>query len=346
MRWLIRLGFIAAATLLACSCRGSAPAPHGIGAFHLATVDDADASLKDGLSLGITVGGGREVRALVDTGSLGVAFARKAIGPDAADTGVRGFIEYTSSGRILSGEYFLASIVFRAREGQVSTMRIRVLGVDTAGCAAQYPDCVPQTDVDNVAMLGVGYGEYASTDSPKSSADNPFLQLAAMHDGRMRQAYVLSADRITLGPSPTEMNEFRFVTLSAPTSRGPGLPPIPQAPGCVRFPDAGDREHCGYVLFDSGLSRMIVGLSPTERPATLSTGKSIPDGTRVHIRIGDAVDYTTIIGSAGDPLAPTGTWSRTGPFVNTGRHVLAQYDYLYDADAGRIGFRMRHAPGH
>jgi hypothetical protein len=36
---------------------------------------------------------------------------------------------------------------------------------------------------------------------------------------------------------------------------------------------------------------------------------------------------------------PAARWSRSGPFVNTGRHLLADYDYLFDAEAGHIGFR-------
>ena len=102
---------------------------------------------------------------------------------------------------------------------------------------------------------------------------------------------------------------------------------------------------CGTVLVDTGIATMIVGLDTAQRPPTMQ--HIIPNGTRIRIGIptftDSALAYSVTTGAGDDTLAPQGKpaarWSRTGPFVNTGRHVLARYDYLFDADAGHIGFR-------
>ena len=89
---------------------------------------------------------------------------------------------------------------------------------------------------------------------------------------------------------------------------------------------------------------MIVGLNPAQRPPTIRD--AIPNGTRIRIGIPTFTDaalaYSVTTGAAHDGLAPQGNpaarWSQSGPFVNTGRHLLAGYDYLFDADEGHVGF--------
>ena len=46
-----------------------------------------------------------------------------------------------------------------------------------------------------------------------------------------------------------------------------------------------------------------------------------------------------VTGDASDPAAPSAVEWRDGKGINTGRHVLAAVDYLYDAACGLIGFR-------
>jgi hypothetical protein len=90
---------------------------------------------------------------------------------------------------------------------------------------------------------------------------------------------------------------------------------------------------------------MIVGLPVAGRPPALRD--SIPNNTAIRIGLptltNSAMTYTVTVGAADDPLAPQGNpsarWSESGPFVNTGRHLLAGYDYMFDAVGGRIGFR-------
>lgn len=321
------------------------PASGGVS-YTIPTLATAGDNLANGLDLAVNIGGGPNKNVEIDTGSLGLVVPRSAIGPKAADTGKKGYIEYTSSGKILSGEYFIASVSFQRPQGAVTTVPIRILGVTSSSCASGYPSCTPDTDINKVGMLGVGYSEYAKTDSPAPTpVDNPFLQLTAMHDGLARPGYIITRDNVTLGLTHKERASFHTTRLAK------SLPPsgtgarIWSMPGCFAFPDYDDHPHCGSILFDTGISRMIVGLPPAERPAVLST--AIGNGDRIRIAIPNlthpAFGFTAGVGDPSQPIAPRGdpaaSWAPVTAFVNTGRELLAEYDYAYDAPSHRAGFR-------
>ena len=69
---------------------------------------------------------------------------------------------------------------------------------------------------------------------------------------------------------------------------------------------------------------------------------TIPDGTQIRITVGSAppaLSYRFTTGASGQPLTPKAIrWaSDPKPFVNTGRHPIALYDYLFDDGAGKVG---------
>jgi hypothetical protein len=89
--------------------------------------------LAGGPHLRVSIGEGPWHSVQVDTGSVGMVVPRSVLGPQARDTGVPGRIAYTSSGRIFTGEYYLAEVAMRGRNGPVvQTVPIRVLAVDRA----------------------------------------------------------------------------------------------------------------------------------------------------------------------------------------------------------------------
>jgi hypothetical protein len=60
------------------------------------------------------------------------------------------------------------------------------------------------------------------------------------------------------------------------------------------------------------------------------------------------MDYSFTLGEGTNAMAPTASaedpaarWADASstPSVNTGRHVVAGYDYMYDASCGRIGYK-------
>jgi hypothetical protein len=325
---------------------GAPSAGPGTASFSLPLVPDSRSTSAPELLLAVSVGGGADRTVEVDTGSRGLVVARSGVGPRATDTGRPGRVEYTSDGLVLSGEYLMAPVTFHTTQGTVATVPVRVLAVDSSSCDARYPRCRPDTSVEHVGVLGTGYGDYARTGDPPTTEVNPFLQLQAMQDGSARRGYVITRSGITLGLTAADTAGFRQVPLARP----PGSAGLPGdwagAPGCLALADYGGQPRCGTILVDTGIATMIVGLDAAQRPPALA--RSIPNGTRIRIGLPDftdpALDYTVTTGATDDPLAPRGDpaarWSsRSQPFVNTGRHLLAGYDYLFDADAGRIGFR-------
>jgi hypothetical protein len=314
--------------------------------FTLPLVPDAATHRPPTPRLVVSIGGGADRTVEIDTGSRGLVVARTALGSQAADTGRAGHVEYTSDGLILSGEYFLAPIRFRTAHATVQTVPVRILGVESSSCDGAYPRCRPDTDVAHVGVLGVGYGNYADTGEPPTSEVNPFLQLDAMQHGTTRRGYIITRDHVTLGLTRADLASFHQV----PLPRLPGSTDLPGdwggAPGCFALPDHGNDPHCGTILVDTGLATMILGLHPAQRPPALRD--AVPSGTRIRIGLpsltGPALSYTVTAGAPDDPLDPEENpavrWStKTAPFVNTGRHLLAGYDYLFDADTGHIGFR-------
>jgi hypothetical protein len=316
--------------------------------FTLPFVSDAAKSLSDGPHLAVSIAAGADMNVEVDTGSRGLVVARTAIGSQASDTGQKGWVEYTSSGKILSGEYFLAPISFHTAGSTAQTIPVRVLGVEKSSCDSNYPNCKPDANLDSIGELGVGYGNKAKTSDTPTTEVNPFLELQAMQDGTARRGYMITRNAVTLGFTDADLTSFSQVSLPKPgPADGPaGLPASwGAAPGCFALPDYGNSSQCGTVLVDTGIATMIVGLNPDQRPPTLQD--TIPNGTRIRIGIPTFTDpalaYSVTTGAADDGLAPQGNpaarWSQSGPFVNTGRHLLADYDYLFDAEAGHIGFR-------
>jgi hypothetical protein len=71
-------------------------------------------------------------------------------------------------------------------------------------------------------------------------------------------------------------------------------------------------------------------------PAGISVSISMPSASQASE---PALQYSFVTGDAGQSMAPSQVDWRHGNGINTGRNVLAGADYLYDAAAGRIGFR-------
>ena len=73
---------------------------------------------------------------------------------------------------------------------------------------------------------------------------------------------------------------------------------------------------------------------------------SIPDGTPIRVEVGlrsgpSVLSYGFTTGASAQPLAPTSIrWAGgSKPFVNTGRHPISLYDYLFDHASGKLGFK-------
>ena len=97
---------------------------------------------------------------------------------------------------------------------------------------------------------------------------------------------------------------------------------------------------------DTGIPDMILWVPAHHTPPNLPRHSPFPAGIAVNISAPTnntvpepALSYAFVTGDSSQPMAPSRVEWRVGKNINTGRNVLAGADYLYDATAGRVGFR-------
>lgn len=326
--------------------------PDGDTGFPI-SIGTPDGNLKSGWMMNIKVGKEGVAKAVeVDTGSRGLVFPRSKIGADAIGPGAAGQMEYTSDGKIFHGHYFLAPITLDAGGKNVETVPVEVLGVEYQTCDPKFPKCKVDASVDNMGNMGVAFDRPESSGGPDT---NPFLQLKDVLEGRSHAGYIITKDGITLGLSADRAAGFSTMKLD-PAQPVPGRAFFPgdwtQPPVCFSFPKYGTTQYCGQMLMDTGIGSMIVNLPPDQRPTEIATADPLPDGLEIKIAAPDqsapVMDYSFTLGDDTNPMAPTASaedpaarWADASsiPSVNTGRHVVAGYDYMYDASCGRIGYK-------
>jgi hypothetical protein len=296
------------------------------------------ANFARGWGFDASVGGGPSHYLQMDTGSTGVVLPASVLGPKAVGPGLPGQIEYTSDGKIFSGNYYLAPLKLSAGGASARTVPIRVLGVSAASCDPNYPDCHVGS-ITSLGLVGVGFNRGPLGPTPPEQ-HNAFLALTGIIQSSMDPGYVISANSITLGITAAQRSGFGLIKLQ-PGGSGPG--DWDTEPGCFGFPQlTGFTSFCGTLLMDTGIDSAIVGLPESQRPPSIAT--SIPNGVSVQFAAptmpSPSMSYTFTTGSGALPAPTSIRWAAgSQPFVNTGRNLIASYDYLYDGGGGRVGFR-------
>ena len=285
----------------------------------------------------LAVGVGEAMRsAVVDTGSTGVVLSATSIPDlDRLPSLGPGAISYSSSGRVMTGRWVVTPLTIAGAHQRVTTQPIAILAVEEITCTATARRCTPIRHPTGVAMLGIGFGREHDGQPGGTPDRNPLLTLA----GSTRRAYVITRHGIGLGADP---GGFTMVRLARDAARGDWSAP----PACITL-DNGPPV-CGTVLVDTGISGMFLTLPADRLPPGDRTTFSLPIGSAIGIDLapnlpGAHPGYTVRVGDRADPAAPSTVIlsgiGRRPPFVNTGVHLLDRYDYLYDADAGIVGYR-------
>ncbi|MFK8251506.1 hypothetical protein [Ancylobacter terrae] len=283
--------------------------------------------------------GDRPIRAELDSGSTGIVVAAAYIPNFDQLTSIgEGRLTYTSSGRVMVGQWVVTPVSLVGREGaSVTTEPMPVLAVTEVRCLDDARDCTPHDDPRGIAMVGVGFAREGDMQSQSTPDKNPLLRVTG-GEGPRRRGYILTPEGVHVGLTPANTGgEFRYVKLK----RQPDRPDWQGVPACIVLNGASPPA-CGSMLVDTGVSAMFMTVSPAQ--AAGAEG-SLPDGTQVSIRLGDANASSELYGfevGGESPLAPDGTHLRvsaTRAFVNTSFHLLNGFDVLYDADGGYAGFR-------
>jgi len=295
--------------------------------------------------------GGRQVRAVMDTGSTGVVVSASSIpGIDRLPNRGPGRLTYTSSGRIMQGDWVVTRVTITGGNGaRVTTSPIPVLAVRSIGCLDNARNCTRREDPRHVAMLGVGFGRRGNLDGPPGSEKNPFLNLAvngAGHEG-LRRGYIVSRAGVQVGLTGADRGEG-YVTVQLPWDDQ--RQDWSGAPACIAIDDR--TPACGTVLPDTGVTGMFLTLPAGEEQASAGvsgTDRTLPSGSKVTISLAPGTStpgiasYSFRVGDVADPLAPSrvtlvGRGDRP-TFVNTSVRLLNGFDYLFDADNGIVGYR-------
>lgn len=292
-------------------------------------------------SLGISFGE-RVHTATMDSGSTGVVVAAAMIpGFRNLPSLGAGKLTYTSSGRVMLGQWVSTPMVIHGADGaQARIIAMPVLAVTRVACLRQARNCTPNDNPTGIAMIGIGFAREGDAQSQSTPDKNPFLHLDA--EGRAyRGGYVLTPRGVHVGL--TEANtrgDFRYFKLERDDAQGDWSP----VPACISI-EGRKPAACGSMLVDTGVTTMYLTV-PAAQAAPGQHG--LPPGTEVTVSLGTAASaaplYSFRAGDAASAMAPKGVTLRVAavkPFVNTSVNFLNGYDYLYDFDAGYVGFRRR-----
>jgi hypothetical protein len=300
--------------------------------------------------LGLSLGG-RQLRAVMDTGSTGIVVSATAIpNIDRLPNRGPGTLTYTSSGRIMQGDWVVTRVTITGANGaSVATSPMPVLAVRSIACLDNARNCTTREDPRHVAMIGMGFGRRGNREGPPGPEKNPFLNMAGAGSGHdaVRRGYIVSSAGIQIGLTAADPGDG-YVTVQL--ARDDARQDWSGAPACITIDDR--TPACGTVLPDTGVTGMFLSLPTSEGQAGAGSGgtdRSLPPGTKVTISLAPeapapgAASYSFRVGDASDPLAPArvtlvGRGDRP-TFVNTGVHLLNGFDYLFDADKGIVGYR-------
>jgi hypothetical protein len=289
----------------------------------------AASDLTSGLHLFAAIGGGPSHLFEVDTGSVGILVPRKQLGAAYQDFDPSLDIEfgYVSSGKKYRGQWVKAPVILGVPatwdgSGDYPMAEVEVFAADQPA------------DFDG-GILGVGFAIGGQADG--GPARNPLLHLTYQEE-RLRRGYIIRSQGIEAGLTAANTEGFAVIELQRNADGDDWTQPM----GTLGLPDGFSVDL--PLLVDTGVGEMLLWLDPADRPPDLAGDSELPAGVAVAITAppssdAPALQYSFVTGDASDPAAPSAVEWRDGNGINTGRHILAVADYLYDAARGLIGFK-------
>jgi hypothetical protein len=289
-----------------------------------------DSSLTNGLHVLAALGGGPAHLFEIDTGSVGILVPRQRLGPDyqSFDPALDTSVQFISSGNVYWGQWVKVPVVLGLPEmwdgtGVYPLAEVEVFAVDRpAGFDG--------------GILGIGFAIGGSADGGPSR--NPLLHLT-YQGRRLYGGYIIRSQGLEAGLTSLNTNGFAFVELQRSAEGTDWMQPL----GSLGLPENFNVNL--PVLMDTGIDEMLLWLAVADRPPALANYSQFPAGVPVTIALppspnAPVLQYSFVTGDENDPMAPSAVEWRDGNGINTGRNVLAGADYLYDAAAGLIGFRI------
>jgi hypothetical protein len=318
--------------------------------------------------LRFSVNGGRVKMVAIDTGSVGIAMAFDQI-PNfhklKAHRSARPGFQFLSSSNLLwKGTWVPATVTFYGSDGStpVATAAVPVLGVEQEVVCQDYQGdgtCgnIPLRSARGreIAYMGVGFGREEDHQPQGTPDKNPLLHLTTIAGRKvaarkLNQGYIIGSTGVTVGLTRENTRNFRFIKLT-PSAKDPG--DWMAARMCVKLNDS--RCFPGTVLVDTGIPQSYITVPTAADFRTVEARDAsepsrqievLAPGTRVEVNLPGLPDpvaldrYTVGRKTPEEPLQVIPWKSDTRPtFVNTGRHFLRKYQFLYDARNGYIGLK-------
>jgi hypothetical protein len=320
-------------------------------------------------------GASREFTMTMDTGTTGVVISATDL-PGYSATGYPQGWEYLSSSKLLwVGHWIPRDLVFQDASGNpLATAKVPVLAVETQYTCpdwsekANQPTCAQAqktvTMPTGIAYMGVGFGREHDGQPQGTPDKNPLLNLTTIdgspiRPGSYRAGYIVTPSGVHVGLSATNSHDFAWVKLQGRSLDKTGKPASddardwPQASMAVSV--NGQLNQSGPVLIDTGIAQMYLTVSdPSQLPTQPVPNPSRKGATSIGLASGVEVtvsfpnadspvsQYRFTVGDNANEIAPSVvliTRGGTPAFVNTGRHLLRDYDVAFDADGGWFGFR-------
>ncbi|CAO3413115.1 hypothetical protein [Azospirillum endophyticum] len=320
----------------------------------------------------------------MDTGSVGVAMSATNIpNYDTLKTapGAKPGTQFLSSSKVLwVGTWVPMTVTLYDRADKpVATSGVFILGVEKSGRCDSYqtdqqicPDLPPPEKP--VLYMGVGFGQEADFQPQGTPDKNVLLNLRSVNgqpiaDGMLNAGYIIGRQGIQVGLTAANTSGFRFTKLEA-YQQYPGDWMMPR--GCITVNPDENRDANGpictpaNILVDTGIPQSYMTVPPSIKFEKIQQpDKSEPNKTvgvlaprsSVAIHIPDATnpiatdaflvgggapnEPAQVIPSSTEPPPPA---VKKTPFINTGRHFLRQYQFLYDAKQGYVGMKDQPNP--
>ncbi|MFO1084743.1 MAG: autotransporter domain-containing protein [Reyranellaceae bacterium] len=308
----------------------------------------------------IAVGDGSKIPVIVDTGSTGVAIAKKVLldtNPDALKglTSLgKGTFNYDSSGINPTGDFYqLPLSIFGTVNGNsaVGNTTIKVLVVTSDDNTTYFGIGNNRNNVySGTAVAGKTIKEQVKdgTLTPISPVDmNPLLDVSTSGKPLTNQGYVVMNDQLVVGLTKAN-NGYSFVKLVSDASAGAanlwnGIP--------VALSSSKESTYnAGTVLHDTGIGNAYVRIVPK----TDGGGSGIPPvGGTIDVSLAGQPQQAGFY-SFQVPREQSGTCASATsvtpckveestdktPFINTGRQFFSGFNYLFDPVNGYVGYAL------
>lgn len=281
------------------------------------------------LQLHVVVNGGAHTSLVIDTGSTGIVIGKDWIGGNPVPLSPQPPVpSYSSSGNSYQGQWVYATVEVAGANGQ------------RFSTAAPIPVFASETPV---FMMGVGIRS-------KDPALNPFLNLQQMADGSIPKGFIITDKGVQFGYDAATKSGFTLWSHNGNQDLNPQVTVTLTPPAESNLKPYSETAP---VLIDTGINYMIV--TPKVRTPMPDLGYTDPNTRQFISNVQVSVAFpkpqsgppvtwgynTNAFGQAGIPAYARFAVPSTNGFVNTGRCIVAQYDYLIDTTDGVTGLRKR-----